>query len=81
MAMRAADADEHDLLRRVQLPDAVDHGDVSSAHRHAAFAACEFIMDYLKTRAPFWKKSLREDGEFWVEAKESDTGASERWNS
>jgi molybdopterin synthase catalytic subunit len=52
---------------------------VSSAHRHAAFAACEFIMDYLKTRAPFWKKSLREDGEFWVDAKESDTSASERW--
>jgi molybdopterin synthase catalytic subunit len=54
---------------------------VSSAHRHAAFAACEFIMDYLKTRAPFWKKSLREDGEFWVDAKDSDTTASERWNS
>jgi molybdopterin synthase catalytic subunit len=54
---------------------------VSSAHRHAAFAACEFIMDYLKTRAPFWKKSLREDGEFWVDAKESDAAASERWRS
>jgi molybdopterin synthase catalytic subunit len=54
---------------------------VSSAHRHAAFAACEFIMDYLKTRAPFWKKSLRADGEFWVDAKQSDTVASERWGS
>jgi molybdopterin synthase catalytic subunit len=54
---------------------------VSSAHRHAAFAACEFIMDYLKTRAPFWKKSLRSDGDFWVEAKDSDTKASERWQA
>ncbi|MDR2213415.1 MAG: molybdopterin synthase catalytic subunit MoaE [Pseudomonadales bacterium] len=54
---------------------------VSSAHRQAAFGACEFIMDYLKTSAPFWKKSLREDGEFWVEAKASDAAASERWRS
>jgi len=52
---------------------------VSSAHREAAFSACEFIMDYLKTKAPFWKKSLQADGEFWVEAKASDLGASERW--
>jgi len=53
---------------------------VSSAHRSAAFSACEFIMDYLKTRAPFWKKSLQADGECWVEAKDSDTAASERWH-
>jgi len=52
---------------------------VSSSHRSAAFAACEFIMDYLKTRAPFWKKSLQADGECWVDARESDTAASERW--
>jgi molybdopterin synthase catalytic subunit len=52
---------------------------VSSAHRSAAFAACEFIMDYLKTRAPFWKKSLQADGACWVEAKDSDESASERW--
>jgi molybdopterin synthase catalytic subunit len=52
---------------------------VSSAHRGAAFAACEFLMDYLKTRAPFWKKSLLADGECWVDAKESDNAASERW--
>ena len=52
---------------------------VGSAHREAAFAACEFIMDYLKTRAPFWKKSLQENGEFWVQAKDSDTRASKRW--
>lgn len=52
---------------------------VSGAHRGAAFSACEFIMDYLKTRAPFWKKSLNSDGDCWVEAKDSDTTASERW--
>lgn len=52
---------------------------VSSAHRGAAFAACEFLMDYLKTRAPFWKKSIQANGECWVDAKESDTAASERW--
>lgn len=52
---------------------------VSSAHRSAAFAACEFVMDYLKTRAPFWKKSLNSNGACWVEAKDSDTAASERW--
>ncbi|MGV3591601.1 MAG: molybdopterin synthase catalytic subunit MoaE [Gammaproteobacteria bacterium] len=52
---------------------------VSSAHRGAAFSACEFVMDYLKTRAPFWKKSLNSDGDCWVEAKDTDTTASERW--
>ena len=51
----------------------------ASAHRAAAFSACEFIMDYLKPRAPFWKKCLAEDGEFWVAAKDSDQAASERW--
>ncbi len=53
---------------------------VSSAHRGAAFSACEFIMDYLKTRAPFWKKSLQGGGEHWVEAKDSDEAASGRWH-
>jgi len=52
---------------------------VASLHREAAFAAGEFIMDYLKTRAPFWKKCLDENGESWVEAKASDREASERW--
>jgi molybdopterin synthase catalytic subunit len=49
---------------------------VASAHRGDAFAACEFIMDYLKTKAPFWKK---EAGKGWVEAKSSDDDAAERW--
>jgi molybdopterin synthase catalytic subunit len=52
---------------------------VASAHRGEAFAACEFIMDYLKTRAPFWKKEQRAGAAEWVEAKASDDAAAERW--
>src|SRR5690606_33639180 len=52
---------------------------VTSAHRGEAFAACEFIMDYLKTRAPFWKKESTPDGERWVEAREADDTAAARW--
>jgi len=52
---------------------------VTSAHRGDAFAACEFIMDYLKTRAPFWKKEQTQQGEHWVEARASDDIAAERW--
>ena len=52
---------------------------VSSSHREAAFAACEFVMDYLKTRAPFWKKELGPDGTCWVDARESDTDRASRW--
>jgi len=53
---------------------------VSSAHRGEAFAACEFIMDYLKTRAPFWKKEVTPAGERWVEARASDDEAASRWS-
>jgi len=52
---------------------------VASAHRGDAFAACEFIMDYLKTRAPFWKKEHRPEGARWVEARAADDDAAERW--
>jgi len=52
---------------------------VASAHRGDAFAACEFIMDYLKTRAPFWKKEQTPQGERWVEARPSDDQAAQRW--
>ncbi|HSN19128.1 MAG TPA: molybdopterin synthase catalytic subunit MoaE [Usitatibacter sp.] len=52
---------------------------VSSAHRGEAFAACEFIMDYLKTRAPFWKREATAQGERWVEARASDDEAAGRW--
>ena len=54
---------------------------VTSAHRGAAFAACEFIMDYLKTEAPFWKKEATPTGTRWVEARESDDAARERWGA
>jgi molybdopterin synthase catalytic subunit len=52
---------------------------VTSGHRGDAFAACEFIMDYLKTRAPFWKKERAGGAPRWVEARESDDIAAERW--
>lgn len=52
----------------------------TSAHRHAAFEAAEFLMDYLKSKAPFWKKeTLAEGGSHWVDARESDADALERW--
>jgi len=53
---------------------------VTGGHRGAAFAACEFIMDYLKTRAPFWKKEQTAQGARWVEARASDDQAAERWS-
>jgi molybdopterin synthase catalytic subunit len=52
---------------------------VTSSHRGDAFAACEFIMDYLKTRAPFWKKEQTGRGSRWVDARASDDAAAERW--
>ena len=53
---------------------------VAAAHRGEAFAAAEFIMDYLKTRAPFWKKEVTPDGARWVDARDTDDSAAERWN-
>ncbi len=52
---------------------------VTGLHRGEAFMACEFIMDYLKTRAPFWKKEHREGGASWVDARDSDFDAAARW--
>jgi molybdopterin synthase catalytic subunit len=52
---------------------------VASSHRGDAFAACEFIMDYLKTQAPFWKKEQTHDGARWVDARTADDLAAERW--
>jgi molybdopterin synthase catalytic subunit len=52
---------------------------VTSTHRQAAFAACEFIMDYLKTQAPFWKCEETATGSHWVDARESDDEARRRW--
>jgi molybdopterin synthase catalytic subunit len=53
---------------------------VTSAHRGEAFAACEFIMDYLKTAAPFWKKEATPEGSKWVDARVTDDAALARWN-
>lgn len=53
---------------------------VTSAHRSSAFAAAEFIMDYLKTRAPFWKRETTEQGDRWVDARNSDHEAAQRWD-
>ena len=51
----------------------------TSAHRGEAFRSCEFVMDYLKTEAPFWKKEATPQGERWVESRESDADAAARW--
>ena len=53
---------------------------VASAHRGEAFQACEFLMDYLKTRAPFWKKEKTPDGGRWVDARKVDDAAADRWS-
>jgi molybdopterin synthase catalytic subunit len=50
-------------------------------HRGEAFGACEFLMDYLKTQAPFWKKEATPQGERWVEARSSDDEAAARWDA
>ena len=52
---------------------------VTGAHRGEAFAACEFVMDYLKTQAPFWKKEMTPEGSRWVDARASDDAAADRW--
>ena len=54
---------------------------VASAHRRDAFEACEFLMDYLKTQAPFWKKEICKDGESWVASRHSDQQAAQRWKN
>ena len=54
---------------------------VTSAHRGAAFDACRFVMDYLKTRAPFWKKERTPQGDRWVEARSADDDAAAAWTS
>lgn len=52
---------------------------ISSAHREDAFSAADFLMDYLKTRAPFWKKELTDQGSVWIESQEKDASAAKRW--
>lgn len=64
---------------RLALADQIVFVGVCSAHRGDAFAACEFIMDALKTSAPFWKKEITREGEHWVEQKEADVARSRNW--
>lgn len=63
----------------LQAGEAIVFVGVASQHRQAAFEACAFLMDYLKTRAPFWKREQTPAGERWVEGRESDRLAQERW--
>lgn len=64
---------------QLALADQIVFVGVCGAHRGDAFAACEFIMDALKTSAPFWKKEITREGEHWVEQKESDVARSRNW--
>ncbi|GAB5478029.1 MAG: molybdopterin synthase catalytic subunit MoaE [Marinobacter nauticus] len=66
-------------IGQLALADQIVFVGVCSAHRGDAFAACEFIMDALKTSAPFWKKEITREGEHWVEQKESDVARSRNW--
>lgn len=84
----ALEAEQRWSVRRVsvihrvgelKLGDQIVFVGVSASHRAEAFAACEFLMDALKTRAPFWKKEITPDGEHWVEQKASDVARSQDW--
>ena len=66
---------------RLEPGDAIVLVVTAAAHRHQAFHACEFVMDYLKTRAPFWKKESTAEGERWVGARTSDERAARRWTT
>src|SRR5690606_22045324 len=66
-------------IGRLTLGDQIVLVGVTSPHREQAFAAAEFLMDYLQTRAPFWKKEMTSDGEFWVDAQEKDEVSAQRW--
>lgn len=66
-------------IGRLAPPDQIVLVVVTSAHRHDAFQACEFLMDYLKTQAPFWKKETTPDGARWVDARQADDAALARW--
>ncbi len=65
---------------RLEPADRIVFVGVAGAHRGEAFAACEFIMDYLKTRAPFWKREDTPQGSRWVDARDSDDSAAARWS-
>lgn len=64
---------------RLEAGDRIVFVAAASAHREAAFEACHFLIDWLKTKAPFWKKERAASGDQWVEAKDSDDAATQRW--
>jgi molybdopterin synthase catalytic subunit len=81
-AFRRFDIRAARVIHRVgplQLQDQIVLVVVTSAHRGESFRACEFLMDYLKTQAPFWKKESTPQGEHWVDARVADDAALERW--
>ncbi|MCL4409370.1 MAG: molybdopterin synthase catalytic subunit MoaE [Gammaproteobacteria bacterium] len=67
-------------IGRLQLNDQIVFVGVAAAHRADAFAASMFLMDFLKTKAPFWKKEVTTAASYWVDAKESDQQATQRWD-
>lgn len=82
MAMQKWDIDDLAIVHRVGRLEPADNivlVVVISAHRKQAFDACEFLMDHLKTQAPFWKKEITRQGETWVEARQSDSDAASSW--
>lgn len=82
-AMQRWNISEAAVVHRIGELQPVDHIVLVvtiSAHRKDAFDANEYIMDYLKTHAPFWKKEVTDSGEYWVDAKDSDDEALARWN-
>ncbi|MFT4994080.1 MAG: molybdopterin synthase catalytic subunit [Paraglaciecola sp.] len=68
-------------IGQLKLAEQIVFVGVSASHRKNAFAACEFIMDYLKTQAPFWKKELSSQGETWLDARQSDQDAAAKWGA
>ena len=82
-ALERWDIEDVTVIHRVgelRVTDQIVLVGVSGKHRGEAFDGCEFVIDYLKTEAPFWKKETLPEGERWVEARDSDETAKERWN-
>ncbi|WP_301000475.1 molybdopterin synthase catalytic subunit MoaE [uncultured Parasutterella sp.] len=82
-ALERWDIEDVTVIHRVgelRVTDQIVLVGISGKHRGEAFDACEFVIDYLKTEAPFWKKETLPEGERWVEARDSDETAKERWD-
>ena len=82
-ALERWDIEDVTVIHRVgelRVTDQIVLVGISGKHRGEAFDACEFVIDYLKTEAPFWKKETLPEGERWVDARDSDETAKERWN-